>query len=223
MRFLLRLTLILFGTALVLVSGLMAHVRAQHPVAPSAWIAFESTRDDGVNIYRMRFGGQNIQRLTDSFGGRSPAWSPDGEWLLFLSDRDGVGNVYRMRSDGSRVQRLTDSETVGPSSVAVWSPDGQRIALVAFADEDSRDIYLMRGDGRDLQRLTADLAEPGSPCRRTTVDRLTSTATAPQFYRMRPMAALQSLTDRQPVQSPNGRPTASGSSLVRSGRSGSTV
>ncbi len=59
-----------------------------------------------------------------------------------------------MDSAGSKVRRLTLTEGSGKDSEdPVWSPDGDRI--VFNSDRDGIwEIYVMRSDGSDLQRLT---------------------------------------------------------------------
>ncbi len=80
---------------------------------------------------------------------RGLAWSPDGTELLAVASRDpapsprtvrGATGLYRIGLDGSPPRRIAS----GQFTVAVWSPDGTRIAAL-----DDRDLVVMRADGSD--------------------------------------------------------------------------
>lgn len=91
--------------------------------------------------------------------------TPPG-WITFISHRSGsLFDVYRMHPDGSGKQVLIS----GLSMIQpVLSPDGAWFAYAATSpDIDPRgrrmDIYRMRIDGSDVQRLTDHLATDNGP------------------------------------------------------------
>jgi Tol biopolymer transport system component len=114
----------------------------------------------------MRADGSDVQSLglQDAFG---PVWSPDSEWIIFQSGCSrqelllpDISSCPEFNFDLYRVN-LTDGQinTVttmpGNEFSVAYSPDG---AWVAFAStvSGSRQIYRVRPDGADLQRLTED-------------------------------------------------------------------
>lgn len=67
----------------VQVDGSYCHQPAWSP--DGEWIAFASDRDGDVNIYRIRWDGTELTRLTDQSGfDCRPRWSRDGRWISTL-------------------------------------------------------------------------------------------------------------------------------------------
>jgi TolB protein len=85
---------------------------------------------------------------------------PNGGQILYQYGQSslwlGLFDVDR----GLRQTLLTDASA--PTSGFAWSPDGQMIAFAANLDGDS-EIYTLRADGRDLQRITFDPALDYNP------------------------------------------------------------
>lgn len=69
------------------------------------------------------------------------SWSPDGESLAVLSDMKGQFALYILPLDGSPPQ--LKKNVFHPCWDAVWSPDGQWIALEAEWDASNRSIFLV--------------------------------------------------------------------------------
>jgi serine/threonine-protein kinase len=89
---------------------------------------YSLTQPDGA-LFIINADGTGLRRVTaDSAVDRVPRWSPDGQWLAFFSQRGQRIQPWRIRRDGSDLVRM------GPrGSVAVWSPEGDRMAVAGGA------------------------------------------------------------------------------------------
>jgi hypothetical protein len=137
---------------------------------PVPAIAYQSRgkNDAYWAIYVMNSDGSNRAFLTQGQSGflSAPSWSPDGSKIAFISDRNGSTDVWVVDSGGGNPVNLTDDEA-GDHSPA-WSPDGQWIAFASLRDSLYWELYVMRADGADVQRLTwwedaSDLSPSWSP------------------------------------------------------------
>lgn len=123
----------------VQVDGLYCHQPAWSP--DGKWIAFATDRDGNVEVYKVRWDGTDLTRLTDDPGfDCRPRWSRDGRWILFTSNRESNHDLYVMRANGSDVRRLTFHPALDDHGD--WSPDGTSIAFVSMRDG-GFDIYRM--------------------------------------------------------------------------------
>ena len=111
------------------------------------------------DVFLMRADGTDRENLTEDSDANegSPAMSPDGQHIAFESDRDGNVEIYVMNRNKSGVRRLTKDPAEDRSPA--WSPDGSRI--VFMSDRGGRvspDLYTMKADGSDVQRLTTEFS-----------------------------------------------------------------
>jgi len=120
------------------------------------------------SLYVMSSDGSDRTRLADGQSGflSAPSWSPDGSMVAFASDMDGNADIWVMNSDGTDLVNLTSHESKDHSPA--WSPDGAWIAFASVRDSAYWELYLMRADGSDVQRLTwwedaSDLSPSWSP------------------------------------------------------------
>jgi hypothetical protein len=154
-------------------------VRRLTECARSCSEAGPSWSPDGTRIsfYHLEHGDRVQLRIVDADGtgptsafpvrfssSGAPTWSPDGREMAFASEwGDGTkhGLVFMdVQSGKPRRMALPALEAIWN---AAWSPDGSWIAFEAPNEELTHsDIYRVRPDGSDLQRVTAC---PGDGCR----------------------------------------------------------
>jgi TolB protein len=105
----------------------------------------------------MNADGSGQHRVPNTDGGEYPSWSPDGERIAFNSNLSGDHVMYIVDADGSG---LVDLSSVGEGWQVDWSPDGGSILFTSERDHPDHytDIYVMRPDGSDVQRLTNNSA-----------------------------------------------------------------
>ena len=119
-------------------------------------------------VHVMNNDGSDRVRLAEGQSGflSAPSWSPDGSRLTFVSDLDGNPDIWVADLDGSNIVNLTQEDAKDHSPA--WSPDGAWIAFASLRDSRYWELYVMRPDGSDVQRLTwwedaSDLSPSWSP------------------------------------------------------------
>jgi dipeptidyl aminopeptidase/acylaminoacyl peptidase len=112
-----------------------------------AWVAYTVTRVDtatdkrDADVWMARLdGSQNLRITTNPASETKPRFSPDGKYLSFVSSRNeedgGNAQLWLLNRAGGEAEKVTKLK--GSVSDYVWSPDGQRIALIIKdADPDS--------------------------------------------------------------------------------------
>jgi TolB protein len=122
-------------------------------------ILFASNMQGAVQLFRIRLDGSDLQKVSNlpAIRGRSD-WSPDGRFIVTYSGPPWERNVYIMDADGSNARML--SPTGGNSQGPSISPDGGWVVFTSYFDKYRDDhgceIYIMRVDGTDVRRLTAN-------------------------------------------------------------------
>lgn len=123
------------------------------------WIYFSANREGNFDIYRMRWDGTDIIRLTSD--ARDEFWpriSPNGLKIVY-GVKLGEDNfqLFMMNPDGSSAQNISNSQMneERPS----WSPDSRWIVFMYCRGPNSPadlrcEIYRMNADGTDEHNIT---------------------------------------------------------------------
>ena len=80
------------------------------------------------------------------------SWGQADGKIAFISDREGLADVWIMNADGSDLVNLTQGRHAHCVSPA-WSPDGTKIAYLAFSDDPIDDVWVMDADGGNPQQM----------------------------------------------------------------------
>ena len=132
--------------------------------------SFGPDGDNGLKIFNLETNA--ITPLTHGYD-NFPLWSPRGDLIMFsrLAEKD--YEIFTIKPDGTGTKRLSYSH--GNDAHQGWSPDGQRIVFASsrmgFKDEMTYtdapqpygELFTMRYDGTDVQQLTDNQWEDGTP------------------------------------------------------------
>jgi len=136
------------------------------------WVVFQSDReDDDYDIYRMRFDGTGVEKLTEEADEEpdqdvSPTWAFDAARIAFASNRDGDWEIYRMMADGTGETNVTQTalavDGVSPADDLAPSWGCGWIAFQTNRDG-NWEIYKTDADGHTQVRLTEHPASDEAP------------------------------------------------------------
>jgi Tol biopolymer transport system component len=134
----------------------------------------------GEGLRIMNLETKAVTTLTNGYD-NFPLWSPRGDLIMFSRLSAGDYEIYTIRPDGTGVKRLTSAR--GNDAHMAWSPDGEHIAFASsrmgFKDEITYtdapqpygELFVMRYDGSDVQQLTDNQWEDGTPAWQPTARR----------------------------------------------------
>lgn len=117
---------------------------------------------DGMNVVIKNLETDETTRVTDEAHDEYPVqWSPDGRYLLYTYGRLFEGQTdyaYRFgiydQETGER-RKLPDVQAPWQGYLAVWSPDGTRIALVGEYNGQNG-VHMVDFDGRNLRLVSPE-------------------------------------------------------------------
>jgi TolB protein len=130
----------------------------------------EGSMGEGLRILNLEDG--KVKVLTNGYD-NFPVWSPHGDLIAFMRLVDGFFQILTIHPDGTDTKQLT--HTRGNEAHTAWSPDGERILFTSsrmgFKDEvlltsnqqPYGEIFVMRYDGTEVEQLTDDQWEEGTP------------------------------------------------------------
>jgi dipeptidyl aminopeptidase/acylaminoacyl peptidase len=94
-----------------------------------------------------------VERMAEIGAALSPSFSPDGKQIAFVCRLSGVPQVWIVPTEGGEPHRVTTLDD--PIERVTWSPTDEWLAFsLAPSGGMNQQIYLIRPDGNDLQRLT---------------------------------------------------------------------
>ncbi len=137
------------------------------------WIAYQSHRSKEPVMYYSSENSTDDIYLKPADGGKEirltdfcrdtwvPDWSPDGKSIVFCaSDRNtGEGRmkpwILAIDDNGkvNQTQPLIADEIPGEVFSAMWSPDGEKLALEVSDRTENRSIWLVNRDGENAKHL----------------------------------------------------------------------
>ena len=130
----------------------------------SQWIAFglgewfQMRRTGKARIMRIRRDGTGLEALTDgTVHSGFPSYSADGNEIVYRVFGADVAGLRILNIKTGKTRVLTTEY----DNLPAWSPDGTRIVFTRRVDAVNFDIYTIRPDGSDLQRLTTSRANDG--------------------------------------------------------------
>lgn len=110
----------------------------------------QGRRTSGARIILVNRDGTGVEELTpDMPNAGFPSWSADGKEIVYRSFAQDARGLRIINVDTHATRELTN----GVDNLPYWAPDGSRI-LFTREDNGNFDIYTIKPDGSDIQRLT---------------------------------------------------------------------
>ena len=135
-------------------------------------IVYRTQGADAEGLRIMNLEDRSVRPLTEDYD-NFPIWSPRGNLIAFMRRINGFFQICTIKPDGSDFKQLTHIK--GNEAHMAWSADGEWMLFTSsrmgFKDEalltnnpqPYGEIFVMRPDGTDVQQLTDDQWEEGSP------------------------------------------------------------
>lgn len=139
---------------------------------------YRTFEKSGYGLRIMNLETKHVTTLTKAYD-NFPLWSPRGDLIMFSRLVDGAYEIFTVKPDGSSLKRLTN--THGNDAHQAWSPDGEWIAFASsrrgFKDEvvytdapqPYGELFVMRFDGTQVEQITDNQWEEGTPAWRPVV------------------------------------------------------
>lgn len=113
-------------------------------------LVFRGRTPRSLHLLDLRTGASaTLLEIDDDIDG--PVWSPDGTQIAF---RVHYQSIWVVNADGSGPRALTQLADARSAGRPSWSPAGDKIAFSLSRGGENSDIYVMKGSGSDVVRLT---------------------------------------------------------------------
>jgi Tol biopolymer transport system component len=130
----------------------------------SQWVAFgvgqwfQLRKTGKAVLMRVRRDGSGLEPLSDGNEHSGfPSYSPDGKRIVFRVWGEKFAGLRVLDLDARKVSTLTTEY----DNLPAWSPDGKLIMFTRRVDAVNFDIFTIRPDGSDLNRLTTNRTNDG--------------------------------------------------------------
>jgi Tol biopolymer transport system component len=160
-------------------------------------IVFVSSRDGDADLYVLEAGecsrkGRGRKLTFNQIADFGPHISPDGKYIVWAQQPYRLPQfpapppngrrafICKMDADGSNQVKLTDFYY---SAVPEISPDGRKIAFVAFVNG-NEEIYTMNMDGTEKKNLTRNPARDTYPSWSPDSKKIAFISDRPNYYQM---------------------------------------
>lgn len=113
-----------------------------------------------ATLMLVRSDGTGLKALTNPKGVTNagfPSWSPGGKEIVYRAWNGKAMGLQIINLADDSVRQLTE----GRDTLPQWSPDGERIVFTRGHDGENFDVFTIRPDGSDLQRLTTSRGVDG--------------------------------------------------------------
>lgn len=134
---------------------------------PPPLVRYLPPRD--ADIFTVRPNGTALKQVTSGpYCDLDPSWAPDGRTIAFIRGPtcSAAGDIYVVGAERGEATGLTNTPFLNEYS-AEWSPDGKKIVfagLPVYTDRlNESDLYIMDGDGTNVQTLTSDAGGEAYP------------------------------------------------------------
>lgn len=142
------------GTLDAMDTGDLAQLNNDHGLSPDgATLAISDKTETGKScIYTLPAGGGTPRRVTENVPSWWHGWSPDGARLVYTAVRDGQFGIWTCPVEGGAETCVVSGphHYDGPD----FTPDGAWIWFNSDRGGPSSDLWRVRPDGADLQRMT---------------------------------------------------------------------
>jgi TolB protein len=139
------------------------NIHPQAKVVPWDWspdmqkILLRSDLDGDWEIYVHDLNTLQLTQLTfNSSDDWHPRWSPDGLWIMYSSNENGFFRIFLMHPDGTNKHPLTPPISNMEQRNGKFAPDGSHVLFSGRDNYAAWDIFTVKLDGTDLNRLNPD-------------------------------------------------------------------
>ncbi|MFN0114860.1 MAG: hypothetical protein ACKVPY_09310 [Paracoccaceae bacterium] len=137
-------------------TGFATQLNNDHGVSPDGrTLAISNHTVSGKScIYTLPLGGGEPQQVTPNTPSWWHGWSPDGARLAYAAVRGGDFDIYTIPAEGGDELRVTSGG--GHHDGPDYTPDGAWLWFNSDQGGKGMQLWRVRPDGRDRQRMTGD-------------------------------------------------------------------